>query len=67
VTVPVDPIAIALDVEKGGQPSDRQWRDILGIIRVQDRQLDRAYVYANAPALSVADLLARALREGMEA
>jgi hypothetical protein len=48
---------------KGGAASDRQWRDILGIIRVQAQQLDRDYLQLNAPVLDVADLLARALSE----
>ncbi|MBI4265711.1 MAG: hypothetical protein HY657_15155 [Acidobacteria bacterium] len=46
---------------KGGETSDRQWRDILGIIRVQAQQLDRDYLTVNAPVLGVADLLTRAL------
>lgn len=49
---------------QGGETSDRQWRDILGIIRVQAQHLDRDYLRVNAPVLGVADLLARALREG---
>ena len=49
---------------KGGETSDRQWRDILGIIRVQGPRLDRDYLTLNAPLLDVADLLARALCEG---
>ena len=46
---------------KGGEASDRQWRDIIGIIRVQAQQLDREYLRVNAPVLGVEDLLARAL------
>ena len=48
---------------KGGEASERQWRDILGIIRVQAQRLDRDYLSVNAPVLGVADLLARALGE----
>ena len=49
---------------KGGEISDRQWRDVLGIVRVQGTRLDRAYLEAAAPLLDVADLLDRALRDG---
>lgn len=45
----------------GGEQSDRQWRDILGIVRVQGPRLDRGYLEANAPVLEVSDLLLRAL------
>jgi hypothetical protein len=48
---------------QGGEISDRQWRDILGILRVQGERIDGAYLEANAPILGVADLLARARRE----
>jgi hypothetical protein len=50
----------------GGEVSDRQWRDVLGIVRVQGARLDLDYLRTNAPILSVADLLERALREGTE-
>ncbi len=48
---------------KGGERSDRQWRDILGIVRTQGTRLDRAYLLTNAPVLGVTDLLERALSE----
>lgn len=46
---------------KGGEISDRQWRDVLSIIRVQGHGLDLAYLREHAPTLDVADLLERAL------
>ena len=49
--------------KKGGRVSDRQWRDILGIIRTQGERLDRAYLAANAPAIAVEDVLEHALRD----
>jgi hypothetical protein len=45
----------------GGEVSDRQWRDIRGIVRVQGTRLDRDYLTANALVLGVADLLERLL------
>jgi hypothetical protein len=50
----------------GGEVSDRQWRDVLGIVRVQATRLDLAYLRQNAPILGVADLLDRALRDGAD-
>ena len=48
---------------KGGEVSDRQWRDVLGIVRVQGERLDREYLTSNADRIGVADLLARVLEE----
>lgn len=47
----------------GNEVSDRQWRDILGIILVQGDRLDCVYLHEGAEALDVADLLQRALSE----
>lgn len=50
---------------RGGEVSDRQWRDALGIVRVQGRRLDQEYLAAGAERLQVRDLLERALEEGL--
>jgi hypothetical protein len=47
----------------GGQVSDRQWQDILGVIRVQGDRLDQDYLRQMAIGLDVTDLLQRALAE----
>ena len=48
---------------QGGEVSDRQWRDILGVLRVQADRLDQDYLQKWAVELGVADLLKRALKE----
>ena len=47
----------------GGAVSDRQWRDIAAIVRVQGARLDREYLRDGAAILGVSDLLDRALGE----
>ena len=45
----------------GGEVSDRQWNDILGVLKVQGTNLDMSYLRRWAPSLGVADLLERVL------
>src|SRR6185503_10749945 len=49
--------------QMGGRSSDRQWRDIQGIIRVQGARLDRPYLRQHAAAVDVEALLSDALSE----
>jgi hypothetical protein len=45
---------------EGGEVSDRQWRDVLGILRISGPGLDSAYLERWADQLGVRDLLQRA-------
>lgn len=49
---------------KGDEVSDRQWRDVLGLLKLQDGRLDDAYLDKWAVELGVLDLLQRARLEG---
>ncbi len=46
----------------GGEVSDRQWSDIIGVLDVQGDALDDRYLEEWASAIGVTDLLARARR-----
>jgi hypothetical protein len=48
---------------RGNEVSERQWRDVLGILRVAGQILDGSYLSMWAGELGIADLLDRALRE----
>ena len=48
---------------EGGEISDRQWRDILGVLRAQRDNLDLAYLRDWAVYLTLTDLLDRATAE----
>ena len=46
---------------RGGEASERQWRDVLGVVRAQGAALDVAYLRQWGAALGVGDLVERAL------
>ncbi|MFN3762930.1 MAG: hypothetical protein ACK4WK_06995 [Anaerolineae bacterium] len=50
----------------GGGVSERQWSDVVGVIRVQADALDFAYLKHWATVLGLADLLEQAIREATE-
>lgn len=47
----------------GGEISDRQWRDVLGVLKVQQQRIDVAHLRRWAEVLDLTDLLERALDE----
>ncbi len=61
---PEDTILHKLEWYKmGGEVSDRQWNDVLGVLKVQGANLDVAYLQRWAIVLDVADLLQQALED----
>jgi hypothetical protein len=64
VTSPEDTILAKLEwYRMGGEVSDRQWRDILGVLKTRAGELDLEYLRSWAAELNVRDLLERALKE----
>jgi hypothetical protein len=47
----------------GGRISERQWKDALGILRIQGEKLDRIYLARMSDAVGVKDLLEKAYSE----
>ena len=47
----------------GNEISERQWRDVIGVLKVQGERIDRDYMCRMAAELGVVDLLERALQE----
>ena len=47
----------------GGAVSERQWLDVLGVVKVQAQVLDYAYLRQWAEQLELTDLLDQALRD----
>ncbi len=64
VASPEDTILAKLQwYRDGGGVSDRQWSDVLGVLKVQGAALDRAYLDEWAQELGLTGLLRRALDE----
>jgi hypothetical protein len=64
VASPEDTILAKLEWYRlGDEISDRQWRDVLGVLAVQGNRLDLPYMRRWAASLGVDDLLERALGE----
>ena len=63
VASPEDTVLAKLEwFRLGGETSERQWWDIIGVLKVT-HDADRAYLRQWAPSLGVADLLERALAD----
>jgi len=65
------PISSAEDVilaklewyRRGGEVSERQWTDVMGVLRASEGALDLPYLRGGSAELGVSDLLERALAE----
>jgi hypothetical protein len=64
VVSPEDIVLVKLEwYRMGGETSDRQWQDVLGVLQAQAGRLDSGYLDLWAADLKVSDLLARARQE----
>jgi hypothetical protein len=64
VTSPEDVVLSKLEwYRMGGEVSDRQWRDILGVLKTRAGELELDYLRKWAQELKVTDLLERAFAE----
>jgi len=64
VASPEDTLLAKLDwYRMGGEVSERQWRDVLGVLKVQAGALDVDYLHRMARELQIEDLLNRAIQD----
>lgn len=67
ITSPEDIILTKLDwFRKGGEVSDRQYKDVLGVIKIQKNVLDWNYLEYWAKELNVIDLLERVKKDSYD-
>lgn len=63
---PEDTVLAKLEwYRRGGEVSDRQWRDLVSVLQVQQGRLDLAYLRKWAGELNVSDLLTTALGQAV--
>jgi hypothetical protein len=64
VASPEDIVLAKLEwYRKGNEVSERQWNDLMSVIKAHNQRLDAAYMRQMATEIGVADLLERALAE----
>jgi hypothetical protein len=62
----MQPLQIKLKwYRQGGEVSENQWRDIIGVLKVQAGRLDLGYLQNWAAELGVSDLLERARQQSI--
>ena len=57
------PQHVRIAIRVGELFSDRQWRDVCGLLKLQSGHLDEPYLTRWADALGISDLLERAQRD----
>jgi len=64
---PEDIVLVKLEwYRMGGEASERQWRDVLGVLKTRAGELDLNYLQQWADELKIDDLFERAMRESLQ-